>query len=145
MELLNSIINFIKKFKISEKIQQNIYRKVYLFTWILYVGSILGILTYGKDYFDEIQKFILIYVSLFLVIKFNPLTKSSSNRIISKFDKEIIFHAGVFILLSTLLNTFLSFLDKSGIFTKKDYENLFGEQSQFNINNFNIFNNSNNN
>lgn len=122
--IFNFIIDFFKSNSISDKNQQFLYKFVLLITWILYIFSILGLFANGIKYFNEIQKFILIYVSLFIVFKFNPIIKHSSNRIISKFDKEIIFHAGIFILFSTLLNSVVIFLNETFNISKYKYQNI---------------------
>ena len=44
-----------------------------------------------------------LFVSLFLIFRFNPLVKIRVND----FDKQIIFSAGFFLLLSTTITTFI--------------------------------------
>jgi hypothetical protein len=43
-------------------------------------------------------------MGLFLVIKYNPYTKGSANARFNAFDRRIVYNAGWFILLSTVLN-----------------------------------------
>jgi len=85
----------------NNKWHENIFLIIYYFSWVLYILSLLGISFFGINFFNDIQQFIRIYISLFLIIKFNPFTNQKK---FNNFDKNIVFQAGVFILSTTLLN-----------------------------------------
>ena len=88
------------------------HEKIYLFfyyiAWIMYILSLLGLPSLGIDFFKTIQQYLRIYISLFLVIKFNPFGKTHKSNKISKFDKTIAFQGGLFILTTSLLNNIIT-------------------------------------
>jgi len=83
------------------KWHENIFLIVSHLTWIIYFLSIFGISIFGIKFFNNAQEIIRIYISLFLIIKFNPFTNKKS---FTDFDKRIVFQAGVFILSTTIIN-----------------------------------------
>ena len=90
------------------KLYENIYRYIIYFvyfTYFLYILAIFGITKYAPTYLTTLRNVIKIYVSLILIIKFNPITFKGDR--ISKFDKNLIFSSALFLLLSTSLITFL--------------------------------------
>jgi hypothetical protein len=93
----------IDKIKDAKFLHEKIFWFFYYFAWFLYGLSIFGITSkYVKGgLFELIQKFIRLYISLLLIIKFNPFIK---NQKFTEFDKEIAFQAGVFIFTTTLIN-----------------------------------------
>ncbi len=75
------------------------------FSWILYAFSL--VLYNKKDLrwvSKLVQQIIRCYVGLFLVIKYNPYTKGSTKASFTAFDRQVIYNAGIFILLSTVFN-----------------------------------------
>lgn len=106
MNYLN-INYFFKQFKDREW-HEKIYLFFYYLAWILYIFSVIGLSQFGYNFFDKIQHYLRIYISLFLVIKFNPFGKISKSGKISEFDRIIAFQAGIFILTTTLLNNIIS-------------------------------------
>jgi hypothetical protein len=51
------------------------------------------------------EQFLKIYIGVLLVYKFNPW--SGSYKYFKKFDQRIAFHAGIFLLISTILTSIL--------------------------------------
>ena len=51
------------------------------------------------------EQFLKIYIGVLLLYKFNPW--SGSYKYFKKFDQRIAFHAGIFLLISTILTTIL--------------------------------------
>ena len=76
----------------SSQWHENVFLLIYYFGWVLYIFSLFGISFFGLNFFNNIQQIIRIYISLFLILKFNPLT---NNKKFSDFDKNIVFQAGV--------------------------------------------------
>ena len=96
-----------KEFK-GREWHEKIYLFFYYLAWILYIFSIIGLSQFGSKFFDEIQHYLRIYISLFLIIKFNPWGIISKSGKISRFDRIIAFQAGIFILTTTLLNNIIT-------------------------------------
>ena len=81
------------------KIHENMYNYTIYLSYLLYAFAIFGITKYAPQYLDTLKNIIKIYVSLVLVIKFNPFTNKTNY--LSDFDRRLIFSSGMFLLLST--------------------------------------------
>lgn len=83
--------------------QNRMYDIVVYITWILYIMIALGISANAPEYLDELQNFIKLYVSLFLIYRFNPFRRVRFTEL----DGKIAFSAGVFLLATTAINSIL--------------------------------------
>ena len=81
------------------KIHENMYNYAIYLSYLLYAFAIFGITKYAPQYLAALKNIIKIYVSLVLVIKFNPFTNKSNY--LSDFDRKLVFSSGMFLLLST--------------------------------------------
>jgi len=73
-----------------------------IYVWyILYFLSFLGLYSKAPQYLTTVDLLLRMYVSLFLIIRYNPYTKVK----FTEFDKKIIFSAGVFLILSTTITS----------------------------------------
>lgn len=83
--------------------QDKVFDYVTIFTYILYIVIALGFSASAPKYLDDLLFYTKMYISLFLIYRFNPFT-------ISKFtplDAKIAYNAGIFLLFTTLLNSVL--------------------------------------
>jgi hypothetical protein len=82
-----------------------IVREIYnysVYAWyILYFLSFLGLYSKAPEYLTTIDLLLRLYVSLFLIIRFNPYSKIH----FTEFDRKIIFSAGIFLILSTTITS----------------------------------------
>ncbi len=91
---------------ISQKTQMNAFIIATVITYILYFGSFLGLLSSNtSQYITTIHSYMEIYVSLFLVYRFNPLT--NNNKQFTKLDQQIAFAAGSFLLMTSTIGIYL--------------------------------------
>ena len=81
--------------------QTKAYSIVVYVTWALYISMILGLSANAPQYLDDLQYYVKIYVSLFLIIRFNPFRKVRFTEL----DGRIAFSAGLFLLTTTAINT----------------------------------------
>ena len=89
----------------SHKFQMNAFITITVITYILYIGSFLGLLsTNTPQYITIIHNYIQIYVSLFLMYRFNPFRTTTH---FSELDKKIAFTAGTFLLMSGAIGVIL--------------------------------------
>ena len=86
------------------RFQNNIYDIVVYITWALYIAIALGLSANAPQYLDDLQYYVKIYVSLFLIDRFNPLRRVH----LTGLDAKIAFSAGVFLLTTTAINTILT-------------------------------------
>ncbi len=86
-----------------DNFQIRMYNIVMCITWILYITIALGLSATAPQYLDYLQNITKIYVSLFLIYRFNPF------RVVNftKLDAKISFGAGVFLLTTTAINTII--------------------------------------
>jgi hypothetical protein len=95
---------------------EKLYLLIYYLAWIFYFLSLIGISTFGYEFFDNAQGYLRIYICIFLIIKFNPYSKIWKTKKVTKFDINIAFHAGLFILTTTIINSFIGkYLEHLGV------------------------------
>ena len=83
--------------------QSKLYYMIVCLTWLLYLVIALGLSIKAPEYLDTLQYYIKIYISIFLIIRFNPFTKVKFTEL----DTKIAFSAGVFLLATTAVNNLL--------------------------------------
>ena len=83
------------------------YRLFLLTVYLIYFLNFIiisGLFPGAHKYLLQINSAMNVYISLFLIIRFNPFTHS----IFTMLDKKIAFSAGLSILLTTSINTVIS-------------------------------------
>ena len=85
------------------RFQNKIYDIVVYVTWALYIAIALGLSANAPQYLDDLQYYVKMYVSLFLIYRFNPFRRVKFTGL----DAKIAFSAGVFLLTTTAINTIL--------------------------------------
>jgi hypothetical protein len=83
--------------------QNRMYDIVVYITWLLYIIIALGLSANAPQYLDDLQNFVKLYVSLFLIYRFNPFR----NVKFTDLDAKIAFSAGIFLLATTAINNIL--------------------------------------
>ena len=99
------------------RFQNNAFDIIIYLTWILYISIVLGLSANAPEYLDILQSCVKLYVSLFLIIRFNPFRRVKFTGL----DAKIAFSAGIFLLGTTAID---SILKNYLIYTKK-YIDLF--------------------
>lgn len=93
-------------------LQNKIFDAVLYITYILYIAIALGLSANAPQYLDELQRYIKLYVSLFLIYRFNPFRRVQFTGL----DAKIAFNAGWFLLATTfvdsLIKTYLESIKK---------------------------------
>lgn len=82
---------------------QKIYTFVLYLSYALYALSLFSIYNKAPEYLTTLNIALKIYVSLFLIIRFNPFVKT----LFTEFDRKIAFSAGIFLALTTALTQYL--------------------------------------
>lgn len=91
------------------KLQDQIFDITLYITWTLYFAIALGLSANAPQYLDTLNSYVKIYVSLFLILRFNPFRKVKFTEL----DGKVAFSAGMFLLTATALNNILqSYLSK---------------------------------
>jgi uncharacterized BrkB/YihY/UPF0761 family membrane protein len=97
--------------------QNRVYDIFIYITWLLYFAIALGLSVNAPEYLDTLQSFMKLYVSLFLIYRFNPFRRVKFTRL----DAKITFSAGLFLLGTTAIDRII----KTYISTFKEYIKLF--------------------
>lgn len=82
------------------KIDEKLYRTGWYIYYPLYILSLVGFRVVAPKYLSYFTAAVKVYISLLLFWKFNPLRKPKP---VSSYDREIIFSAAVFLLLTTII------------------------------------------
>jgi len=85
------------------RFQNHAYSILVYITWLLYIAIALGLSANAPQYLDDLQYYIKIYVSLFLIFRFNPFRKVKFTDL----DAKIAFSAGMFLFATTAINNVL--------------------------------------
>jgi hypothetical protein len=83
--------------------QNRFFDIIIVISWILYFFIALRLSVNAPDYLDDLEYYIKIYVSLFLLYRFMPFRKVSFTDL----DKKIAFNAGIFLFTATTINSIL--------------------------------------
>jgi hypothetical protein len=88
--------------------QNRVFDIVIYITYFLYILIALGLSANAPDLLDELQLFMKIYISLFLMYRFIPFRHVQFTDL----DAKIAFNAGWFLFISTIFNSVLvSYID----------------------------------
>ncbi len=88
---------------VIHKFQSQLYSIIVYTTWTLYIIVALGLSAKAPEYLDTLQTFVKIYVSLFLIYRFNPFRRVKFTEL----DARISFSAGLFLITTTAIGQFL--------------------------------------
>jgi len=83
--------------------QNRLFDIIIYVTWILYIVVALGLSASAPQYLDDLHTFVKIYVSLFLIYRFNPFRRVKFTGL----DAKIAFSAGLFLLTTTAIDGIL--------------------------------------
>jgi hypothetical protein len=85
------------------KVQSQLFDGIIIVTWVLYIIIVLGLSASAPDYLDDLQYYVKIYISLFLIWRFNPFRQVKFTYL----DAKIAFNAGIFLIMTTFIGSFI--------------------------------------
>jgi len=84
---------------------QNFWFDIFIFlSYSLYILFAIGIIKNAPEYLDSLDYYVKIYISLFLLWRFNPFRKVTFTDL----DRKIVFSAGLFLFSTTAINKILT-------------------------------------
>ena len=83
--------------------QNYVFNIVIILSYTLFIAIALGLSAKAPEYLDELQYYVKIYVSLFLIYRFNPFRKIEFTDL----DRKIAFSSGLFLFTTSALNDIL--------------------------------------
>lgn len=92
----------------EHKWHQKLYYLLRYLTIILYVIAFIGLSLNAPKYLLLLQEIMKIYISIILILRFNPYYKIEFNKNNYEFDRKIAFASGIFLLLTTGVTTYIS-------------------------------------
>ena len=104
--------------------QNHALNTITFFTYVLYIVIALGLSATAPSYLSDLLFYTKMYVSLFLIYRFNPIRRIKFTPL----DAKIAFNAGIFLLFTTAINR-ISVI----------YINFFKENAQLLIDRVNPF------
>ena len=90
--------------KIIHDLQNNMFNVFVFISYLTYAGLALGIFKNAPAYLDDLDYYVKIYISLFLLWRFNPFRTIKFNSL----DRKIAFSSGLFLFTTSALNQILS-------------------------------------
>ena len=86
------------------KYQNYLFDRYVNISYLLIIISFIGLSSYSTKYLNELNYYIKIYVSLFLLWRFRPFREKSE---FTDLDRKIAFTAGLLIITTTFLNNYI--------------------------------------
>jgi hypothetical protein len=83
--------------------QNTAFNYVIIISYVLYFAIALGLFGNAPQYLGTLQYWIKIYISLFLIYRFNYFKKVN----FSELDRKVAFSAGLFLLSTTIFGQIL--------------------------------------
>ena len=90
----------------TQSIQYKLFTLFLILFYAFAIVSALGLYPNAHTYVETMDYYMRIYICLFLIWRFNPLSKHRFDEL----DKKIVFIAGMLILSTTALNQYLVLL-----------------------------------
>lgn len=85
------------------QLQNRVFDVVLYISYALYIAVALGLSAAAPQYLDELQRYMKLYVSLFLIYRFNPFRRVKFTEL----DAKIAYNAGWFLLATTFVDGIL--------------------------------------
>jgi hypothetical protein len=89
------------------KFHEFVFNSALYLSYFLYIVAYLQIGYYNPKYLDMLQVYMKYYVTIFLLIRFNPFT----NNTFTEFDRKVVFSSAIFLLTTTAFNEYAKQLD----------------------------------
>jgi len=93
---------FLKNINIH-KFQSEAFSFILYLTWFLYFVIAFGLSANAPQYLNDLQYYVKIYVSFFLILRFNPFRRVKFTEL----DGRIAFSSGIFLLATTAVDKIL--------------------------------------
>ena len=87
------------------KFQTQMFDLITFLSFALYFAIAIGLSTNAPEYLGELQSYTKLYVSLFLIWRFNPFRRVRFTEL----DGRIAFSAGIFLLTTTAFDSIVTY------------------------------------
>lgn len=103
------MISYIKKIFNSKWHKQLFIYALYV-SYIMIFISLTGSVSWAPKYLSIIQKYIIYYTSILLIVRFNPFI--NNHIVYDEYDRRIVYFAGIALLMTTsVIHIFENYID----------------------------------
>ena len=95
------------------QLQELLFNFVFFLMYSLYFVEWLGLSKTATTYLTTLDNIIKMYVSLFLIFRFNPLRHTR----FTEFDRQVVFTSALYVIATTTINTVIQTFYKKAIDT----------------------------
>jgi hypothetical protein len=94
------------------KFQETIFNIFIAISWLMILLTLTGVFNEYPDLFNYLSFYMKIYICLFLIWRFNPVTRLLNKKpiIFTSLDRKIAFSAGLIVLNTTVISEYLYFV-----------------------------------
>ena len=93
------------------KLQNTVFNIIILLSYLLYIIVLFGVSYEAPKYLNTLDYYVSVYVSFFLIVRFNPFRKIEFNDL----DRKIAFSAGTLLFTSVVMNSILTKMGIKGL------------------------------
>jgi hypothetical protein len=88
----------------------NIQASAYLWSafivTVTYLAVLIGLVGTAPEYIETLEKYIKVYVAIFLILRFNPFTSTGK---FTELDRKIVFASALTVLTTSALNNTIQY------------------------------------
>ena len=88
------------------RVQYNVFKYTARFFWVLLILSFIGITFLPKPWVDRVHHWVILYVSIYLIVRFNPFVTFEYNKL----DQKVAYTSGLFLFMTTIYIQYFGFL-----------------------------------
>ena len=103
---IKSVMDYLHKIT-GQKWHKTAFMAGLYISYILFGLTAVGVAIIHPSYLSFVEQALQLYVSIFLIIRFNPFTRDKVT--FDQFDAKIAYTAGIFLLLTTVFTTLLRY------------------------------------
>lgn len=105
------VLSYIAK----QKYHHTIFEYMLYASYILFALAFTGVYSVDPSYLTTLNMLIKYYVCIFLLVTFNPYTDAKAMTCEdSEFNRKIVFSAGIFLLLTTGITDYATYILQKG-------------------------------
>ena len=111
----------------SYETQDYVFDIVNKVMFTLLIISYIGVSSLAPDYLEMLRMIVQIYISFFLILRFNPYVKRAK---FSELDRKVAYSAGIFMFMSTIIAKYVTYMvAKNTPLEKEDTKNIVQSMS----------------
>lgn len=89
---------------------QNLYYILSYSIIILYIIAFVGLSFNAPKYLFLLREIMKIYISIILILRFNPYYKNKYNKSNYEFDRKLVFSSAIILLLTTSVTKYINII-----------------------------------